>query len=159
MLTRWSPFEELTSLHREMDRLFSRAFGDTPNAPQQPASFVPAIEVASRKDGWNVRVALPGVDPKDVQIEVASNTLTIRGERRREETHEPYMTEISYGRFERTLQLPDSIDSERVSASYRNGVLELALPLHESVKPRKIQIAVAEGEKPRDERELAGVGR
>ncbi|MBI2222923.1 MAG: Hsp20/alpha crystallin family protein [Acidobacteria bacterium] len=141
MLTRWNPFEELTSLHREMDRLFSRAW-DTQGAANPSAAFAPAIEVASEKDGWNVRLALPGVDPKDVHIEVAGNTLTVRGERRREDhKNEPYMSEITYGRFERTLTLPESIDGEKVTAAYRNGLLELTLPLRESVKPRKIEIA------------------
>src|SRR5574338_652349 len=153
MLTRWSPFEELTSLHREMDRLFGRAFGDVQSqaAPASQAAFAPAIEVTSDKDGWNVRLALPGVEPKDVHIEVAGNTLTVKGERRRESKNEPYMSEITYGRFERTLQLPESIDGEKVAAIYRNGLLELRLPLRESVKPRKIEIAVEE------DKQLAGV--
>jgi HSP20 family protein len=140
MLTRWSPFEELTSLHREVDRLFNRAWGDSPAASTAATAFVPAIEVASEKDGWNVRLALPGVDPQDVHVEVAGNTLTVRGERRRETKNEPYMSEITYGRFERSLTLPDSIDGEKVTAVYKNGLLELALPLRESVKPRKIEI-------------------
>lgn len=151
MLTRWSPFDELTTLHREMDRLFGRAFGDVQAAPASQATFAPAIEVASEKDGWNVRLALPGVEPKDVHIEVAGNTLTVKGERRRESKNEPYMTEITYGHFERTLQLPESIDGEKVAAAYRNGLLELRLPLRESVKPRKIEIALE------DEKKLAGV--
>jgi HSP20 family protein len=140
MLTRWSPFEELTSLHRDVDRLFSRAWGDNQVAPNSSAAFVPAIEVASEKDEWNVRLALPGVDPRDVHVEVAGNTLTVRGERRREEKNDPYVSEITYGRFERSLTLPDSIDGEKVTAAYRNGLLELTLPLRESVKPRKIEI-------------------
>ena len=156
MLTRWSPFEELTTLHREMDRLFQRAWGDTP-AVNQPASFAPAIEVTSEKDGWNVRLAVPGVDPKDVQIEVARNTLIVRGERRSESKTEPYMSEFSYGRFERTLQLPDTIDAEKVGATYRNGLLELRLPLHERVKPRKIEIAVDSKAERKEDRQLAGV--
>jgi HSP20 family protein len=139
MLTRWSPFEELSSLHREMDRLFSRTW-DNQTPAASGAAFVPAIEVATEKEGWNVRLALPGVDPKDVHVEVAGNTLTVRGERRREQKNEPYMSEITYGRFERSLTLPDSIDGEKVAASYRNGLLELTLPLRESVKPRKIEI-------------------
>jgi HSP20 family protein len=143
MLTRWSPFDELSTLHREMDRLFSRAF-DTPNTPQNPnaTAFVPAIEVASGKDGWDVRLSLPGVDPKDVQVEVAGNTLTVRGERvARDGRKSPYVSEIAYGRFERTLTLPESIEGDKVVAAYRNGMLELHLPLKESVKPRRIQIA------------------
>ena len=155
MLTRWSPFEELTSLHREMDRLFQRSFGDSQTASQLPAAFAPAIEVTSEKDGWNVRLALPGVEPKDVHIEVAGNALTVKGERRYEGKAEPYLTEITYGRFERTLQLPDSIDGEKVAATYRNGLLELRLPLRESVKPRKIEIAVDAGKK--EDKQLAGV--
>ncbi len=155
MLTRWSPFEELSGLHREMDRLFERAFRDSQAATQSPDAFAPAIEVTSEKDGWNVRLALPGVDPKDVHIEVAGNTLTVKGERRHEDRNEPYMTEITYGRFERTLQLPESIDGEKVAATYRNGLLDLRLPLRESVKPRKIEIAV-DAEK-QEEKKLAGV--
>jgi HSP20 family protein len=145
MLTRWSPFEELTTLHREMDRLFSRAF-DTPSGqPGAAAAFVPAIEVVPAKEGWDARLALPGVEPKDVQIDVAGNTLTVRGERTaRQNRAETYLSEITYGRFERTLSLPESIDAEKVTASYRNGMLELHLPLKESVKPRRIQIATEE---------------
>lgn len=154
MLTRWNPFDELSTLHREMDRLFGRAFSDTPAGTVAQASFVPAVEVANQKDGWTVRLAIPGVDPKDLQIEVAGNTLTVRGERRREERNEPYMTEFSYGRFERTLTLPESIDGDKVTANYRNGMLDLRLPLHESVKPRKVQIAV---DKEKDEKQLTGV--
>jgi HSP20 family protein len=142
MLTRWTPFEDLTTLHREMDRLFSRAFDNPATPTGANAAFVPAIEVDSEKDGWNVRLALPGVDPKDVHIEVAANSLTVRGERRRERKSESYLSEITYGRFERTLTLPESIDAEKVRAAYRNGLLELTLPLKESVKPRKIEIAV-----------------
>jgi HSP20 family protein len=86
------------------------------------------------------------VDPKDVNIEVAGNTMTVRGERRREHKVDPYLSEITYGRFERTLTLPESIDAEKVTAGYRNGLLELTLPLKESVKPRKIEIAVDRNE-------------
>ena len=142
MLTRWSPFEELNTLQREMDRLFTRAL----EAPAGNASaFAPAVEVASGKDGWDVRLALPGVDPRDVQVEVAGDTLTVRGERKAGNGRpNPYISEIAYGRFERTLTLPDSIEGEKVGANYRNGMLELHLPLRESVKPRRIQISTEE---------------
>jgi HSP20 family protein len=140
--TRWSPFDELTSLHREMDRLFGRTFGDS-HAPAG-STFAPALEVTSGKDGWHVRVALPGIDPKDVQIDLAGDTLTLRGERTRTvpagDKNHAHVTEIAYGRFERTLTLPDAIDQDKVSATYNNGMLELALPLRESVKPRRIEV-------------------
>jgi HSP20 family protein len=144
--TRWSPFDELTSLHREMDRLFGRTFGES--QASTGSTFAPALEVASGKDGWHVRVALPGIDPKNVQIDLAGDTLTIRGERTRTvpatEKHQAHVAEIAYGRFERTLTLPDAIDQEKVSATYNNGMLELALPLRESVKPRRIEVKAGE---------------
>jgi HSP20 family protein len=141
--TRWSPFEELTTLHREMDRLFGRAYGESSG----PAAgvFAPALEVLQGKDAWHVRVALPGVDPKNVQIDLAGDTVTIRGERSRTlpaggDKSQAHLTEIAYGRFERTLSIPDAIESEKVSAAYNNGMLELTLPLRESVKPRRIEV-------------------
>ncbi len=139
--TRWSPFEELTTLHREMDRLFGRAYGD----PGTAGAFAPALEVLSGKDAWHVRVALPGIDPKNVQIDLSGDTLTIRGERSRtvpvgSDKTQAHLTEIAYGRFERALTLPDAIDSEKVTATYNNGMLELALPLRESLKPRRIEV-------------------
>jgi HSP20 family protein len=139
--TRWSPFEELTTLQREMDRLFGRAYGESGGA----GAFAPALEVLSSKDAWHVRVALPGIDPKNVQIDLAGDTLTIRGERSRslpvgnDKTH-AHVSEIAYGRFERTLTLPDAIDSDKVNATYSNGMLELSLPLRESLKPRRVEV-------------------
>lgn len=141
--TRWSPFEELTTLHREMDRLFGRASSESSG----PAAgvFAPALEVMSGKDAWHVRVALPGIDPKDVQIDLAGDTLTIRGERTRtvpagNDKTQAHLTEIAYGRFERTLTLPDAIDADKVSAAYSHGMLELTLPLRDSVRPRRIEV-------------------
>jgi HSP20 family protein len=101
--------------------------------------------VLSGKDAWHVRVALPGIDPKNVQIDLAGDTLTIRGERSRihpvgNDKTQAHLTEIAYGRFERTLTLPDAIDSDKVNATYNNGMLELSLPLRESLKPRRIEV-------------------
>jgi HSP20 family protein len=147
MWARWNPFEELTTLHREMDRLFGRAFGQEGGrqvtAPE--LAFTPPLEVWAEKDSWRARVALPGVDPKHVEIDVTGNTLTVRGERRVEEKSDknaqPYHSEFHYGRFERTITLPETIDADKVSANYRYGLLELHLPLKESAKPRRIQIS------------------
>ncbi|HXH05115.1 MAG TPA: Hsp20/alpha crystallin family protein [Vicinamibacterales bacterium] len=144
-LTRWNPFEELSALHRDVDRLFNRFFNVGETASAVPGtSFAPAAEVVADKEAWRVRLALPGIDPKDVQIECAGNALTVRGERRQEEYRtEPFVSEITYGRFERTFTLPETIDSEKVTARYANGMLELTLPLKESVRPRRIEIQTA----------------
>ena len=139
-LTRWNPFEELNSLHRELDRVFSRRAGDV-QAGVHDGAWVPATEVNSAADGWRVRVALPGVDPKDVEIDLHGNTLTVKGDRAAGRGGDGwYESEISYGRFERAFTLPASVDADRVEAHFANGMLELTLPLAESARPRRIEI-------------------
>ena len=139
-MTRWNPFEELTSLHRRMDRVFGGYLGDEwAGAPA--TAWTPAAEIESRDDGWKLRVALPGIDPKDVRIDLQGNSLTIAGERTRTEQNDPgRVSEFHYGRFERTFTLPAKVDANQVAAHYHLGVLELALPLAETAKPRRIAI-------------------
>ena len=86
-------------------------------------------------DGWRVDVPLPGVDPKDVSLEVAGNNLTIRAEVPSEDKED---TNVS--RYEQTLMIPQFLDLEKLTASHRHGMLRLTVPLKESVKPRRIQI-------------------
>ncbi len=139
-LTRWNPFEELNSLHRELDRAFGRRAGDAQGGMHDGA-WVPATEVVSAEDGWRVRVALPGIDPKHVEVDLHGNTLTVKGERADGRGDNGwYESEIGYGRFERTFTLPTSVAPDRVEAHFTNGMLELTLPLAESAKPRRIEI-------------------
>ena len=139
-MTRWNPFEELTGLHREMDRVFGRYMGDE-RTGTPAAAWIPATEINRGDEGWKVRIALPGIDPKDVNIDLDGNNLTITGERTRAGSGgEGRASEFHYGRFERTFTLPANVDSEKVSADYVHGVLELTLPLAETAKPRRIAI-------------------
>ena len=139
-LTRWNPFEELNSLHRDLDRAFGYTRGDG-RTPAGEASWAPATEVATVPDGWQVRMALPGIKPDDVKIDLNGGTLTVAGERTSSrENGELSRTEISYGKFERMLTLPSSVDTDRVAANFDNGMLNLSLPLAESAKPRRIEI-------------------
>ena len=102
---------------------------------------MPATEVATAEDGWRVRVALPGIDAKDVEVDLHGNTLTVRGERADGRGGNGwYESEIAYGRFERTFTLPSSVDANRVEAHFAHGMLELTLPLAESARPRRIEI-------------------
>ena len=140
-MTRWNPFEELGTLHREMDRVFGRCVGDEPAAG--PA-WIPATEVRTGDEGWKVRMALPGVDPSKVSVDLHGGSLTISGERTSTEPEGAgYGSEIRYGRFERAFTLPTKVDAEKVSARYENGMLELTLPLAETAKPRRIAIGTA----------------
>ena len=139
-VTRWNPFEELNSLHRDLDRVFGYTHGDGRSAVGE-ASWAPATEIATVPDGWQVRMALPGIDPGDVKIDLNGDTLTVAGERSsRREDAELSRSEISYGKFERMLTLPTNVDTDRVEANFDNGMLDLSLPLAESAKPRRIEI-------------------
>ncbi len=133
-LTRWSPFEEMFNFQREVDRLFNRFWSDLPSrstAAASPGSF----QVNANDDGWRIDVPLPGVDPKNVKLEVAGNTLSIRA-------HEPgETTDAPAFQYEQTLTIPQFLDLEKLAASHRHGMLRLTLPLKESVKPRRIEIS------------------
>ena len=137
-MTRWNPFEELGTLHREMDRVFGRYIGEEPAAGPV---WTPATEIRTGEDGWKLRMALPGIDPGKVHVDLHGGSLTVSGERTHtEEDGNGHVSEIRYGRFERAFTLPAKVDAEKVSARYENGMLELTLPLAETAKPRRIAI-------------------
>ena len=140
-VNRWSPFEELTNLHRDMDRVFGRQWPES-GPRQTDRTWTPPSEVAAYSEGWQVRVALPGVDPDTVEIDLHGNTLRVSGERPALDEAQPdsFQSELAYGPFERTFTLPSNVDGDHVSATYRHGMLELTLPIAESAKPRRIEI-------------------
>ncbi len=139
-LTRWNPFGELNSLQYEMDRVFGRSW-DVP-ASDTSRTWVPATEISSDDEGCTVRMALPGVDPKHVDVEMAENILTVKGERKIKTNDEnSYVSEFGHGSFTRSFRLPTNIDAEKVVANFEHGMLELRLPLAEAAKPRRIMVA------------------
>ena len=145
-LTRWSPFDEMSNFQREVDRLFNQFWSDLPaRAADAPGSF----QVKSDEDGWRVDVPMPGIDPQHVTLEVAGNTVNIRAEVPGEKGKNTQRTQ-----YEQSLTLPQFLDLERLSASHRHGMLELRVPLKESVKPRRIQIQLT-GE---EQKQLTGSG-
>jgi len=139
-MTRWTPWTELAGVHRDLDSLFNRVFGDTVRT-QNVDGFTPAANVRRDGDMWKVSLALPGISPDKVEIDIVGRTLRVRGERAAEA--EAVMSEITYGRFEREFTLPEEIDAKHVQATYRHGMLELALPLAEGAKPHRIAVKAA----------------
>lgn len=140
----WSPFEELFNLQRDMANLFARAFGAEPLV-SSTRSWTPAAEAFYRDNKLYIRVALPGVDPKHVDLSVTGNTLTIKGERKHEYEvpRDDYVFgEFTYGPFERTITLPSTVRTDDIQARYVHGVLEITAPLAEHALPRKIQVEV-----------------
>jgi HSP20 family protein len=143
-MTRWTPWNELAGVHRDLDTLFNRVFGETVR-PQSVDVFTPAADVHRDGDTWKVSLALPGISPEKVDIDIVGRTVRVRGERPSEEKTALVIGEITYGRFEREFTLPEEIDAQHVQATYHHGMLELSLPLAEGAKPYRIAVkAVAE---------------
>jgi HSP20 family protein len=140
-------FREMTDFRREFDQMFNRFFNWRSPQDEQTLTegFIPAIETSIDKDGkkFHCQVMLPGIDPKDVNIQVLGNTLTISGERSssRETKESDYLhREFSYGSFQRLVELPEGLDKEKVTAEYRNGILEISAPISAAALPRKIEV-------------------
>ena len=137
-LTRWNPFGELNSLQYELDRVFGRTWDVS--ASDTSRTWVPSTEISSDDDGCTVRMALPGVDPKDVDVELAENVLTVKGERKTKTNDEnSYVSEFGHGSFTRSFRLPTNIYAEKVVANFEHWMLELRLPLAEAAKPRQFR--------------------
>ena len=145
-LTLWRPSYELSTWHNEIDTFFDRFFnGDPWRTRPFEGNRVPAIESFLREEDLVVRADLPGIDPKNVELEVDGNRLTIKGERKavdESKEGEPHYREVSYGRFERSLALPDGVDAESVKATYHDGVLEVTMKAPKALVPKKVPITV-----------------
>ena len=138
--TRWSPFEDMFSFQREADRLLNQFWNELPARSARSHATYP-FQVHTSEDSWRLEIPLPGIDPKHVSIEVAGTTISVRSEqdggRNDGET-----------RYEQTMTVPQFLDLDRISATHRHGMLELTLPIKDSVKPRRIQIeGVTESQK------------
>src|SRR6266571_5094472 len=140
-------FQDLFDFRRDFDQIFNRflSWPSTRGEPMLTSGFAPAIESFIDKDGrkFHCQVMLPGVDPKEVNIQVLGNTLTISGERStsRETKEADYLhREITYGSFERSLTLPEGVDKDRLTAEYRNGMLEITAPIAAAALPRKVEV-------------------
>ncbi len=142
---KWSPFRELDRVRHDFEELLDRSLGSRVSRGQRGT---PALESFIDSGKLIIRADLPGVDPKDVDVTVTGDQLTIRGtrEQRVDEQSRSFINrEFSYGSFERTVRLPGGVKAEDVKASYRDGVLELTMPVPEESKSRKVTIQV-EGE-------------
>jgi HSP20 family protein len=139
-------FQDLMSIQSEINRAFDTYFGQrTRPSPAAERVWAPALDVYETKDDLVVSVELPGVKEKDVHLSIVGDLLTLRGQRQpasdvREENY--HRIERWNGGFERHVQLPIPVQTDRIRATYRDGVLEIRLPKVEEVKPREIKIEV-----------------
>jgi HSP20 family protein len=147
VLTRWEPFREFSTLQDRMNRLFRETQGNSQEEPLTSSSFAPAVDVYEDEHNVTLKIEVPGIDEKDIDVRIENNTLTVHGERKieKEEKEENYRrVERQYGSFTRTFNLPPTVDAEKVQADYDKGVLKVTLPKKAEAKPKQIKVNVGQ---------------
>lgn len=150
-IVRYEPFRNLVTVQDRMNRIFEEAFRGAPRGTEEEwalgGAWAPAVDIYEHEGNLVLKAELPGIDPKDVDVQVENNVLTLRGERKfdaevkREEYHR---VERAYGTFSRSFTLPNVIDTAKIKAEFKDGVLRVSLPQREEAKPKQISIAVAQ---------------
>lgn len=143
-IARWEPFRGVTTLQDQINRLFNEGF-ERVGEESSLSAWAPAVDIYETEHELVVKADLPDIDPKDLDIRVENNILTIRGERKFEKkvSEENYLrVERSYGSFARSFTLANTVNSEAIKAEYQNGVLTLSIPKREEAKPKQIKVNV-----------------
>jgi len=146
LLTRWDPFHEFALMQNRMNRMYQDY---TPGMEEQlsSAQIVPPVDVYEDEHHLTLKAELPGIDPKDVDVRVENNILTIRGERKfeKEEKEENFhRIERRYGTFTRSFTLPNTVNPDSVKADYENGVLKIEFEKRAEAKPKQIQVNIGQ---------------
>jgi len=155
-ITRWDPFREVAALQNRVNSLFREM--NEADSPLTTASFVPAVDIYEDAQKVVLKLEVPGIEEKDLDVRVENHTLTVKGERKfeKEEKEENFhRIERRYGSFYRAFTLPSTVDAEHIGASYSAGVLKLELAKKPEAQPKQIKINVG-GEKKAEEPELVG---
>jgi len=142
-LVRWEPFRDIAQMQGEIGRLFDGLFENRSRSAQ---GWVPALDVWETESDVVYAFDLPGLAEDEISIEVADDTLTVTGERRRateEQSDRFFRYERRYGSFSRAVGLPAGVDDSKIAAVYKDGVLEVRVPKPEEAKPRRIQLGAA----------------
>ena len=143
-IARWEPFRGVTTLQDQINRLFNDTFERT-GEQSNLSAWAPAVDIYETEQELVVKADLPDVDPKDLDIRVENNLLTIHGERKFEKkvNEENYLrVERSFGSFARSFTLANTVNTEAIEAEYQNGVLTLTIPKREEAKPKQIKVSV-----------------
>jgi HSP20 family protein len=149
VLTRWEPFREFSTMQdrmNRMNRLFRESYG--PEGPEDAlttTSFAPPVDIYEDEHNIVLKLEVPGIDEKDIDVRIGNNTLTVHGERKieKEEKEENFRrVERQYGKFTRSFTLPSSVDPGQVTAHYDKGVLKINLAKKAEAKPKQIKVNV-----------------
>ena len=138
-----TPWTGLSTMKKEMDRLFDRFWDE--GIPRLPAmgDWAPAMDVSETKDAVMVKAEVPGMESKDIQLSLQDQLLTVKGEKKEEKEDKDehyYRMERSYGAFVRTVRLPATVDGSKVTATFKNGLLKVTLPKSTTAKGTTIPI-------------------
>lgn len=145
-LVHWDPFADMHQLREQVNRLFEQSLTRSGNEPASMRTWAPSVDIVETENELVVHAELPGIKPEDIQIQVEGDTLTLRGERKfeKEEKGKQYVrVERAYGSFQRSFTLNVPVKQDKVSANYRDGVLEINIPKAEEVKPKQIKVNIA----------------
>ena len=153
LLTRWEPLREFSTMQDRMNRM-NRLFRESysPEGPEEAlttTSFAPPVDIYEDEHTITLKMEVPGIDEKDIDVRIENNTLTVHGERKfeKEEKEENFRrVERQYGSFTRSFTLPTTVDPEKVSAHYDKGILKISLAKKAEAKPKQIKVSVG-GEK------------
>jgi HSP20 family protein len=143
-ITRWDPFREVASLQNRVNALF-RDFSEGESSTTT-ASFIPAVDVYEDEKKVVLKLEVPGIEEKDLDVSVENNTLTVKGERKFEKEEKEtnfHRIERRYGSFFRAFTLPTTVDTENIAASYNAGVLKLELKKKPEAQPKQIKVSIA----------------
>lgn len=141
-LVQWTPFREIEALQREMNQLFDTLTPATPGAVNGK-SFIPAAEIEETPNAIHLKIELPGMESKDLDVQVTAEAVMISGERKSETRTEDqgiFRSEFRYGNFRRVIPLPTRIQNDQVEANYQDGILSLKLPKVEAEKNKVVKV-------------------
>jgi len=144
-LVKWNPLREMSALHNRINRLFDDAFFPTVWLDNEPAmgGWKPVVDIYDSDDKIVIKAELPGVDKKDIEVDLKDRVLTLKGGRSYENEVEEdnfYCKERAFGRFARVFTLPTNLDPDKIKADFKDGVLKIEIPKPEQVKPKKIMV-------------------
>ena len=140
---KWDPFRDFVSLDRGLNAVLNAATRGV-DSEESRESWTPAVEIFERGTDLVVRAELPGISRDEIEIDIEDDSLTLRGERKKDvepEEGKSYRSERTYGAFKRSFSLAPTVDVSRISATHKNGVLEIVLPKVEQAKPQRVEIA------------------
>ncbi|GAB4384853.1 MAG: Hsp20/alpha crystallin family protein [Elainellaceae cyanobacterium] len=144
-LVRWEPFREMDSLRHEMNRLFDDLITPNVRGGNGGLGFVPAAEMEETEDAVHLKLEIPGMEAKDLDVQVTVDSVIISGERKSETRTEDKgrtRSEFRYGSFQRLIPMPTRIDNQNVQADYKDGILRLTLPKAEEEKNKVVKVNI-----------------